>query len=48
MEVIIIELKRLFKENQIPIRPNHFFERNSGKYRSIIKPKVTKNQKDTI
>lgn len=48
MEAIIIELKRLFKENQIPIRPNRSFERNSGKYRSRIKPKVTKNQKDAI
>ena len=48
MEAIIIELKRLFKENQIPIRPNRSFERNSGKYRSRIKPKVTKNQKEAI
>ena len=48
MEAIIIELKRLFKENQIPIRPNRSFERNSGKYRSRIKHKVTKNQKEAI
>ncbi|MDO5968244.1 hypothetical protein Q4Q35_00340 [Flavivirga aquimarina] len=48
MEKIIIELKELFKENQIPIRPNRSFERNSGKYRSRIKPKISKNQKDSI
>lgn len=42
------ELKQLFKENLIPIRPNRSFKRNSGKYRSRIKPKITKNQKDSI
>lgn len=44
----LLELKILLKENLIPIRPNRSFERNSGKYRSRIKPKITKNQRDTI
>ncbi|WP_104811206.1 transposase [Polaribacter filamentus] len=44
----IIELKKLFKENQIPIRPNRSNKRNTSKYRTRRKPKVTKNQKDTI
>ena len=42
------ELKVLYKENLIPIRPKRAFERNSGKYRARIKPKITKNQKDAI
>lgn len=44
----IAELKKLFKENQIPIRPNRSNIRNTSKYRTRRKPKVTKNQKDTI
>jgi len=48
MEHIVYEIKNLFLEHQVPIRPNRSFERNSGKYRSRIKPKVTKNQKDAI
>ena len=48
MEKIIIELKKLFKENQIPIRPNRSFKRNTTKYTTRIKPKITKNQKDSI
>jgi len=47
-EYIIIELKKLFKENQIPIRPNRSNSRNPEKYRTRRKPKVTKNQKDAI
>ncbi|MFD2292188.1 transposase, partial [Mariniflexile gromovii] len=48
MEKVVFELKKLFKENKIPIRPNRSFERDSGKYRTRIKPKITKNQKDSI
>ncbi|MEW4925792.1 IS4 family transposase [Algibacter sp. 2305UL17-15] len=48
MEKVIYELKVLYKENQVPIRPNRSFERNTGKYRTRIKPKITKNQKDSI
>ncbi|MFV8344749.1 transposase, partial [Flavobacterium sp. ZB4P13] len=42
------DLKQLYKENLIPIRPNRSFEINSGKYRNRIKPNVTKNQKDSF
>ena len=42
------ELKVLYKENLIPIRPNRSFERNIGKYKARIKPKITKNQKDAL
>ncbi len=45
---MVEELKQLFKLHLIPIRPKRSNERNSGKYRSRIKPKITKNQKDTI
>lgn len=48
MEEVINELKKLFKENLIPIRPERSYHRPYGKYRCRIKPKVTKNQKDTI
>lgn len=47
-ESILDELKELFKSHLVPIRPNRSLERKSGKYRSRIKPKITKNQKDTI
>lgn len=42
------ELKVLFKKHLIPIRPNRTFERHKDKYRTKQKPKVPKNQKDTI
>ena len=45
---IIEELKVLFKSHLIPIRPNRSYERKSGKYRTRMKPKITKNQKDAI
>ena len=45
---MVEELKDLFKSHLVPIRPNRKFERNLGKYRTRIKPKVTKNQKDTV
>ncbi len=48
METALLELKSLYLKNRTPIRPNRSNERNSGKYRSRIKPKITKNQKDTI
>ena len=48
MEKAIHHIKKLFLEHQVPIRPNRSLERNSGKYRSRIKPKITKNQKDSI
>ena len=45
---MVEELKQLFKAHLIPIRPNRSNERNSGKYRSRLKPKITKNQRDAI
>lgn len=42
------ELKLMFKSHLVPIRPNRKFERNIGKYRTRIKPKITKNQKDAV
>lgn len=48
MEKTIEQLKELFLKHQVPIRPNRSYTRNSGKYRSRIKPRVTKNQKDSL
>lgn len=45
---MVEELKHLFKSHLIPIRPQRSNERNVGKYRTRIKPKITKNQKDTF
>lgn len=45
---IVEELKSLYKLHLVPIRPNRKIERNPGKYRARIKPKITKNQKDAI
>lgn len=48
MEDIVNQLKMLFKSELIPVRPGRSNKRNIGKYRRREKPKVTKNQKDTI
>ena len=48
MEDIVDQLKILFKRELVPVRPNRSNKRNVGKYRRREKPKVTKNQKDTI
>jgi hypothetical protein len=48
MEDIVNQLKILFKQELVPIRPNRSSKRNIGKYRRREKPKVTKNQKDTF
>lgn len=48
MEIIVSELKELFKKYTIPIRPNRKYERNTDKYRKRGKPKVLKNIKDAI
>ena len=44
----LAELKELFKKHLIPIRPNRTYERQKDKFRNRQKPKVTKNQKDTL
>ena len=46
MDNTLKELRILFKKNLIPIRPNRVFQRDTGKYRKRLKPKVTKNQRD--
>lgn len=40
--------KSAIEGHLIPIRPDRSFERNPEKYRTRIKPKVTKNQKDGV
>ena len=45
---ILSELKQLLKKHLIPIRPDRKFERYKDKYRNRQKPKVTKNQKDSL
>ena len=47
-ENIVKQLKILFKQELVPIRPNRSYERNTRKYIRREKPKVTKNQKDSI
>ena len=48
MEAIVNQLKILFKQELVPIRSNRSNKRNVGKYRRREKPKVTKNQKDSL
>ncbi|GAB1858748.1 IS4 family transposase [Flavobacteriaceae bacterium MHTCC 0001] len=48
MEKTFEQLKELFLKHQVPIRPNRSYNRSSGKYRSRIKPSVTKNHKDSL
>ena len=42
------QLKILIKKELVPVRPNRSNKRNVGKYRRREKPKVAKNQKDTM
>lgn len=48
MPDVIIELKSLFKQHLVPIRPDRSYPREIGKYRKREKPKVTKNYKDAL
>ena len=48
IEDVVKQLKIVFKKELVPIKPNRTYQRNIGKYRRRKKPKVTKNQKDTI
>lgn len=47
-EQALQELRNLFKAHLIPVRPDRSFERNVGKYKVRIKPKITKNHKDAL
>lgn len=42
------ELKTLFRNHLIPIRPDRANKRNIGKYRARAKPIVTKNQRNSL
>ena len=48
MNQIMNELKDLFKENLVPIRPNRSYPRNMRKYLQRKKPTITKNYKNAI
>jgi len=48
IKVVVSKMKELFKKHLIPIRPNRTFSRKTGQFRNRIKPKVTKNQRDTL
>ena len=48
IEEVLEELKDLFRKHLVPIRPNRSFDRNVGKYRNRLKPKIPKNQKDAL
>jgi hypothetical protein len=47
-EDVFIELRTLFINNTVPIRPDRNNNRNIGKYRTRMRPHVLKNQKDAI
>ena len=46
LEEVVKELENLFLQNTIPIRLNRNNKRQSGKYRTRVRPVVLKNQKD--
>lgn len=48
MNPIIDEMKNLFRGNLVPIRPERSNPRNVWKYKVRMKPKVTKNRKNTL
>jgi len=48
INAVVVQLKVLFKQNLIPIRPNRSNKRNIGKYSRRERPKLTKNQKVAI
>jgi len=48
INVVVSKIKEILKKHLVPIRPDRTFNRDVGKYRKRIKPKVTKNQKDTL
>jgi len=47
MNVVLDELKDLFKKNLVPVRPGRKYDRYKDKYKNRKKPKVPKNMKDT-
>ena len=48
IDAVFSELKGIFRNHLIPIRPNRKFERHKDKYRNRATPKVTKNQRNAL
>jgi hypothetical protein len=48
MDLIVSELKMLFKKHLVPIRPNRKYERKTNKYRKRGNPKLLKNRKEDL
>ncbi|WP_461633873.1 hypothetical protein [Labilibaculum euxinus] len=48
IDEVLSELKGIFRNHLIPIRPNRSFQRHKDKYRNRIKPKVPKNQRNVL
>ncbi|MBN2598500.1 IS4 family transposase [Labilibaculum sp.] len=48
IDLVFSELKDIFRNHLIPIRPNRKFERHKDKYRNRAVPKVTKNQRNAL
>jgi hypothetical protein len=48
IDEVLFELKDIFRNHLIPIRPKRSFQRHKDKYRNRVKPKVTKNQRNVL
>ena len=48
LENVFLELQQLFLKHTVPIRNNRKSTRNKDKFRARVRPKITKNQKDSI
>lgn len=48
LEQVFLELQQLFLKHTVPIRNNRTCTRDKDKFRARVKPKITKNQKDSI
>jgi len=48
IDEVLFELKSIFRNHLIPIRPNRSFQRHKDKYRNRVKPKVLKNQRNAL
>jgi hypothetical protein len=48
IDEVFTEIKDIFRNHLIPIRPNRKYERHKDKYRNRVTPKVTKNQRNAL
>jgi len=48
LEQVFLELQELFLKHTVPIRNNRTNPRDNDRFRARVKPKITKNQKDSI